>query len=807
MRKNILDGSQIMNFEFQIERLEGTHFHQSIEILYVLEGEPEITIQDRPYQAHPEDIIVVNANKKHSYQAEDEVLIGCFEIDFRMLGDMLGSNQIFFWCNSILNKNAAYEDMRRIMKQIFGQYFERSGYGKVLLKSLYYQLLQVLLENFMVQSGDMRFEQEKSQDEYRISEIVSYIHSNYKKQIRLSELSETFYLSVPYLSKYIKNKMGMNFVDYVNNIRLFHAIDDLLYTSHSITAIAMENGFANVGAFTELFKKTYHMPPSEYRRQMRAASWEDKEIDRKKQEKLLEKRVFEYLDNQSVQMPAEVRRYDDYIILDTQVRKKYSPYWKKMLNVGRMEDLLRSDVREQILMFHNDLGFEYLRLWDVFGTNMLLNETSESGDYHFDRVDSIFDFLIENRIKPYLELGYKPKTLHETLNSYIYHKQREIPFRGLENFKRFFNAFLTHLINRYGLEEVETWYFEQWSGEDFERLSYDDYFWDVFDTVCQVAKSHSGAIRVGGGGVGIQYGSVNLQKLVNDWESKRYKPDFISLYCYPYIKGDEEGTSYARQSTDRDFLKNQLEMAESIIAASPLKDVEIHVTEWSLTISNRNILNDSCYKGAYILKSIIDCLDKVGVLGYWMGSDLFAEHLDSNRLLFGGCGLVNACGIKKPAFYAYRFLNYQGKYLLFKGKNSLVTTNGNNNYSIVCHNYRHLNYKYYLKKENDLEVGKAYQLFEDNLALKLNCRFTNMKNGKYKIKTYSISDEFGNIQEEWLKIGDADTLSKSEIEYLKRICTPHIRIRTCQVEKNVLNFETRMQAQEIQYIHISYLYE
>ena len=215
---------------------------------------------------------------------------------------------------------------------------------------------------------------------------------------------------------------------------------------------------------------------------------------------------------------------------------------------------------------------------------------------------------------------------------------------------------------------METWYFEQWSGEDFERLSYDDYFWDVFDTVCQVAKSHSGAIRVGGGGVGIQYGSVNLQKLVNDWESKRYKPDFISLYCYPYIKGDEEGTAYARQSTDRDFLKNQLEMAESIIAASPLKDVEIHVTEWSLTISNRNILNDSCYKGAYILKSIVDCLDKVGVLGYWMGSDLFAEHLDSNRLLFGGCGLVNACGIKKPAFYAYRFLNYQGKYLLLKEK-------------------------------------------------------------------------------------------------------------------------------------------
>lgn len=77
----------------------------------------------------------------------------------------MNSNRIFFWCNSILNKNAAYDDMRRVMKQIFGQYFEKSGYGKVVLQGMYYQLLQVLLANFMVQSDDRRFDGEKSQDE------------------------------------------------------------------------------------------------------------------------------------------------------------------------------------------------------------------------------------------------------------------------------------------------------------------------------------------------------------------------------------------------------------------------------------------------------------------------------------------------------------------------------------------------------------------------------------------------------------------------------------------------------------------
>ena len=67
MRKSILNENQIMNFEFQIERMERTHFHQSIEILYVLEGNPEVKIQDKVYRTHPEDIIVINANKKHSY--------------------------------------------------------------------------------------------------------------------------------------------------------------------------------------------------------------------------------------------------------------------------------------------------------------------------------------------------------------------------------------------------------------------------------------------------------------------------------------------------------------------------------------------------------------------------------------------------------------------------------------------------------------------------------------------------------------------------------------------------------------------
>lgn len=807
MRNFVPDDSRIMTFDFQIEQVETTHFHQSIEVFYVLEGNPSVTVQDEVYQMHPEDVLVINANKKHSYRSSDEVLIGYVEINFRMLGDLLGTDHLFFWCNSVLNKTAAYDDLRSALKKIFGQYFDRSGYGKVALQGMYYELLEVLIGSFMVSSDDRRFEEEHSQDEQRVQEIVNYIHSNYRKKISLQELGDALYLSVPYLSKYIKRKMGMNFVDYVNNIRLFHAVDDLLYTNNSITSIALENGFPNVASLTRMLKTAYNMTPSEYRQKMKDSGSGDQSGTKGHEKEALKRRVTDYLDNRLVQEPQDLDYGDSYIVTDTEQRESYDRFWNRMINIGRMEDLLRSDMQEQIRTLHDELGFIYVRVWDFMGGSMLLDRAGNKGEYNFNRVDSAFEFLIRNGLKPYLELGLKPKQLYSTLNRSIYVEKRVSPFENEKQYESFLNSFLTHLINHFGMEEVETWYFEQWCGEDFENETYDRNFWNSFEILYRVAKKHSAAIRTGGGGIGIQYGRSGLENLVAGWEKRRIRPDFITLYCYPYIRGDEDGSAYARQSTDRDFLKNQLEMAGQIIKNSALCDTEIHVTEWSSTISNRNILNDSCFKGAYIMKGILDTFGRGKMLGYWVGSDIFSEHVDSDRLLYGGCGLMTVKGIKKPAFYAYRFMNMLGRYLLYRDSNCAVTTNGNNNYSIVCHNYRHLNYRYFLKKEDELEQEKLYQLFEDSQALHLNYQLTHVKNGKYKIKTYSVNDDHGSIQKELERAGGADQVTGREVEYLKRICTPHIAVRTCQVKKNVLNFETVMQAQEIQYIHISYLYE
>lgn len=805
MQEITLQDNSIMNFEFNTEEEQKIHFHQNIELIYVLDGEMRLTIGDEQYDVKTDDVVIINTNKKHLYHSEGEVLIGYFHINLKKLSSILNTNQILFWCNSVIDKNDEYDKLREIAKQIFNQYFEKSEQNNIYLMSLYYQLLNILVSNFLVKNDDKRFLKQKDIDEERVAQIVNYINENYFRSLSLNDLSEKLFLSIPYLSKYIKKKLGSSFIDYVNNIRLFHAVEDLLYTDKSIVYVSFENGFANTTAFSVAFKKAYHMTPSEYRTKKKQNKNNNK-IEEKKQEKIIQK-VNEFLENNSITKIIENDHLEECVSVDANEGIKYESHWNKMINIGPASDLLRSDMQKHVLLLKNELNFKYVRFWDIYSDELYVNEDNEYGNYNFDKLDKIFDFLIENGLSPYIELGYKPQQLYRTILNPMIIKENEIKFKNYESLQRFMKGFAAHITNRYGIEEIENWYFEQWYDERMDIDSERTHFFELFESIYKIMKEISPAIKVGGAGIGIQYGRGNLLKLLKAWEKRNCYPDFISLYCYPYINGYEDGAKYVKMSTDRNFLKNQLSMAKELIATSKFKDIEIHISEWSLTVSNRNTLNDSCFKGSYIMKSIIDSIKEVNMLGYWLGSDIFSEFYDSQMLLDGGCGLLNKDGIKKPSFYAFDFLNRLGKYLLGVDSNSILTASGHKSYSIACHNYRHLNYKYYLKQEDDISIQKQYQMFEDNKELKLNYQIRNIEDGTYRITIYSVNNEHGSVQDEWKQMEMNNHLTKRDIDYLKQVCIPRIFMKTCIVKDGILNLDTKLMSQEIQFIHIRYLYD
>ena len=246
-------------------------------------------------------------------------------------------------------------------------------------------------------------------------------------------------------------------------------------------------------------------------------------------------------------------------------------------------------------------------------------------------------------------------------------------------------------------------------------------------------------------------------------------------------------------------------MMQEVMKGIDFTTPELLVTEWSSSISNWNSLNDSMYKGSFVLKTIIDNIGSADMLGYWLASDILAEYFDSDAFLHGGNGLLTMDAIKKPVFYAIQFANQLGDTLLGKSPHAMVTQSDSGNYGIVCHHYINPNFRYFLRAEDDIDVRKQFLLFDDTDDLHLHFRITNVKNGRYLIKLRSLNSEHGSVQDEWSAMDYTDNLGPQDITYLKNISTPRITITEQIVDHHVLEVHTTLKPQEIQYIHLKYL--
>jgi len=96
--------------------------------------------------------------------------------------------------------------------------------------------------------------------------IAHYIEINYMENLYLDHMAETFKTTPKYFSNYFKKTFGVNFVEYLNKVRLTRAKDFLRNTTLSVSEIGEKIGYANHTTFASTFKKVYGITPSEYRK-------------------------------------------------------------------------------------------------------------------------------------------------------------------------------------------------------------------------------------------------------------------------------------------------------------------------------------------------------------------------------------------------------------------------------------------------------------------------------------------------------------------------------------------------------------
>ena len=97
-------------------------------------------------------------------------------------------------------------------------------------------------------------------------------------------------------------------------------------------------------------------------------------------------------------------------------------------------------------------------------------------------------------------------------------------------------------------------------------------------------------------------------------------PGFVSMISFAY-EVKEGARAYSIRSADEDYLKKDVEKVRGVLRRKGLGTMPLYLTEWNHTVADRNFINDSCYQGAYPIKSLIEINDQVTMAGYFSGTD------------------------------------------------------------------------------------------------------------------------------------------------------------------------------------------
>ncbi|PZO71522.1 MAG: beta-xylosidase, partial [Sphingomonas taxi] len=268
--------------------------------------------------------------------------------------------------------------------------------------------------------------------------------------------------------------------------------------------------------------------------------------------------------------------------------------------------LIRDDSLAQLRLVQAELGFRYIRFHDIFHDDLgTYREVDGRPVYDWRRIDYLYDQLLGMGLKPFIELGFTPDAM-TTSNQTLFYWQGNTSHPDPEKWTALIDAFVRHLIERHGAEEVRTWYFEFWNEPNlagfWERADQAAYF-DYYGRTARTIKAIDPALRVGGPATA---GADWVPEFIDYADREGLPIDFITTHTYGVDGGflDERGEGDNKLSRDPDAVVSDVRKVRGEIEASSRPGLPLYFTEWSSSYNPRDPIHDDYLGAAYILTKL-----------------------------------------------------------------------------------------------------------------------------------------------------------------------------------------------------------
>ena len=474
---------------------------------------------------------------------------------------------------------------------------------------------------------------------------------------------------------------------------------------------------------------------------------------------------------------------------DIDLNGKYIPTdrsWQFGIGNDHAFQLLRKDVIGHLKLAHDKLGIKYVRFHGIFNDDMqvvqrlsdlppfrVLPDCEKIRELSFKHIAVVFDNILEIGMKPFVELSFMPTALSSSDKTGLRYKANINMPADLNEWAEFIKKFICFIEERYGKEEVRSWYFEVWNEPDlpiFFSGTMQDYF-ALYKATATAVKEVDGKLRVGGP-------ATSACKWIDEFlafcEESGSPCDFVSTHHYP---GDAFGNSLddreprqmgkiARECADNNVAlgtalerlfyepaevasrkKGEFIQMEKAAVCSA-KGLPLFITEWNSCSVNPAPIHDEKFSSAFVIKSVMD--KKPAIQGYmfWCCSDVFEEIFNLNKPFHGSFGIVTNDGIPKPNFWAFWLLSR-----LYDDRLSLPVTNDKVEYAVFKNG----------SKKQILVYAQDFNPLSDNeyeVELYVNSPCN-------KVRVLKIDDINANPKRAWKSMGCPDILTKEQVELVK----------------------------------------
>jgi xylan 1,4-beta-xylosidase len=426
--------------------------------------------------------------------------------------------------------------------------------------------------------------------------------------------------------------------------------------------------------------------------------------------------------------------------------------------------LIRPDAQRQLKIAAAELGFRYVRFHAIFhdflGTVKLANGKLV---YDWSGIDKLYDALLARHVRPFVELGFTPQALKTSDNSiFWWHGNTSHPRPEL--WGKLVDAFARHIEARYGRAEVREWYFEVWNEPNldgfWEKADQPAYF-SLYDLTARTVKAVDPKLRVGGPSTA---GAAWVPEFLDHVAESGAPIDFVTTHTYGVDGGflDEKGQSDTKLSTSPDSITGDVRKVRAQIEASKYPHLPLYFTEWSTSYTPRDPVHDSYVSAPWILTKIRNANGLLQGMSYWTYTDIFYEAGPPPSPFHGGFGLMNIDGIRKPAWFAYKYLHaLRGSEISLIDRSAIAATDGGS-VAVLAWDWT--------QPKQDVSDRPFYSRIQRSAPAKaIRLSFDHVRPGRYTLAVRRTGFRHNDPQTAYLEMGSPAKLSPAQLTALENL--------------------------------------